>query len=107
MPLQDISPGRSQVCLTFRLLQADGVVERSAQYEVDRLSKWSRLIGDIERTVCNIGGFNILKIHCEDGRDIRPTLGRGKRVWERCARIYEADGFKERVNIELVLSSKS
>src|ERR1700737_4095815 len=50
-PLDDISPGRSQVHLTFHLLQADGAVDRTTQYEVDRLLKWSDLIGAIERTV--------------------------------------------------------
>src|SRR5271170_5538303 len=31
-PLDDISPGRSQIFLTFHLLQSDGTVDRSTQY---------------------------------------------------------------------------
>ena len=107
MPLADISLGRSQVELTFHLLQPDGEVERSTQYEVDRLGKWSRLVGDIERTVGNMGEFHVLKIHCEDGRDVRRTLRRGERVWERCSRTKDSGKVKERVKIEVVLSSKS
>jgi hypothetical protein len=106
-PFQDISPGRSQVCLTFHLLQPGGAAERSTQYMVDRLSKWSHLIGHIERTVCSMGGFNILKIYCTDGHDVRRTLRRGERVWERCSRTNESDKFREQVKIEVVLSSKS
>ena len=105
-PLDDISPGRSQVCLTFHLLQADGTVERTTQYEVDRLSKWSHVIGDIERTVGNMGGFHVLKIHCQDGRDVRRTIRRGERVWERCSRTGRGGYCKERVKIEVVLASK-
>lgn len=106
MPLADISPGRSQVELTFHLLQPDGEVERTTLYQVDRLGRWSHLIGDIERTVCNMGGFHVLKIHCEDGRDVRRTLRRGERVWERCSRTKSSGKIKERVKIEVVLSSK-
>jgi hypothetical protein len=105
--LDDISPGRSQINLTFHLLQPDGTVDRATRYEVDRLLKWSHLIGDIERTVGNMGGFHILKIHCEDGRDVRRTIRRGERVWERCSRRREAGKIQECVKIEVVLSSKS
>jgi len=105
-PLDDISPGRSQVHLTFHLLHPDGIVDRTTQYEVDRLSKWSHLIGGIERTVGTMGGFHILKIHCDDGRDVRRTTRRGERVWERCSRSKQAGKFQERVTIEVVLSPK-
>ena len=107
-PLDDISPGRSQIHLTLHLLQADGTVERTTQYEVDRLSKWSHVIGDIERTVGSMGGFHVLKIHCQDGKDVRRTIRRGERVWERCSRLRPRNGgeAKERVKIEVVLSSK-
>ena len=105
-PLDDISTGRSQVHLTFHLLQADGAVDRTTQYEVDRLSKWSHLIGDIERTVGTMGGFHILKIQCEDGRDVRRTIRRGECVWERSSRTRITGRFRERVTIEVVLASK-
>src|ERR1700737_5602372 len=82
-PLDDISTGRSQVHLTFHLLQADGAVDCTTQYEVDRLSKWSHLIGDIERTVGTMGGFHILKIQCEDGRDVRRTIRGGEGYGDR------------------------
>jgi hypothetical protein len=105
-PLDDIAPGRSKIHLTFHLLQSDGTVDRTTVYEVDRLSKWSHVIGNIERTVGNMGGFHILKIHCEDGRDVRRTIRRGERVWERCSRSRKAGTFQELVNIEVVLASK-
>jgi hypothetical protein len=104
--LDDISTGRSQVHLTFHLLQSEGTVDRITQYDVDRLSKWSHLVGDIERTVGTMGGFHILKIHCENGKDVRRSTKRGERVWERCSRTREAGKFQERVAIEVVLSSK-
>ena len=103
----DISPGRSTVCLTFHLLQAEETVNRTTQYQVDRLSKWSHIIGDIERTVGNMGGFHILKIHCADGKDVRRMLRRGERVWERCSRTKEAGQLQERVKIEVIMSSAS
>lgn len=82
-------------------------MNRTTQYQVDRLSKWSHLIGDIERTVENMGGFHILKIHCADGKDVRRTLKRGERVWERCSRTKEAGTLQERVKIEVIMSSAS
>jgi len=103
--LDDISPGRSHVCITFHLLQPDGVVDRTTQYEVDRLGKWSHLIGDIERTVATMGGFHILKIHCEDGKDVRRTIRRGELVWQHCERIRNGRHQKEYVNLEVVLSA--
>lgn len=106
-PLDDISPGRSQIHLTFHLLQSDGTVERTTQYEVDRLSKWSHVIGDIERTVGRMGGFHVLKIHCQDGRDVRRTIRRGERVWERCSRMMRNGVCTEKVRIEVVMSTKS
>ena len=106
-PLDDISPGRSQIYLTFHLLQPDGTVERTTHYEVDRLSKWCHVIGDIERTVGSMGGFHILKIHCQDGKDVRRTIRRGERVWERCSRTRRNGVCTERVRIEVVMSAKS
>jgi hypothetical protein len=105
-PLDDISPGRSSVNLTFHLLQGDGTVKRTTIYEVDRLQKWSRVIGDIERTVCNMGGFHLLKIHGEDGREMRRTIRRGERAWERCSRRRVNGKYEESVKIDVVLASK-
>jgi len=105
-PLDDISPGRSQINLTFHLLQPDGTIQRTTQYDVDRLAKWSHVIGDIERTVGNMGGFHVLKIHGEDGREVRRTIRRGERVWERCSRRRNAGKYEESVKIDVVLASK-
>lgn len=104
--LDDISPGRSTVTLTFHLLQGSDVVQRTTTYEIDRLQKWSRVVGDIERTVGSMGGFHVLKIHCVDGRDIRRTIRRGERVWERCERRQVNGKYEESVKIDVILASK-
>jgi len=47
------------------------------------------------------------RAQCEDGHGVRRTRRRGERVWKRCSRIIEGGGFRERVKIEVVLSSNT
>jgi len=65
------------------------MVDRTSPYDIDRVSKWSHLIGDIELTVGNMCEFHVLKIHCEDGRDVRRTIRRVQLVWGRCFLLRE------------------